>query len=259
MASFTNIVLPWVLASGLMLFKLKAALDVAKWLKCRLQLDFIAVFVVGWITVLILQTAIILLLSLPGFLSRPALIASLGISFLLIHLQARSLPRLDFSAAARGIYRAPAAVFALIVAVLWLRSALIFDSTWDGQVYGLPRLILWMQAKTVFLHLDLPQINIVANEWNAELGMLAYALWSGSYVGFNFANLEFFIVLVVGIFWVASLLGMPRFWSQCVAVAFSCAPALIGLVVVAKGDLLACVAICLAFGWLLPIRRLESP
>jgi hypothetical protein len=79
--------------------------------------------------------------------------------------------------------------------------------------------------------------------------------FSGAYLGFNFGNLEILIVLFAVIAWIAGLLGVPLFGAFFLSAVLGSAPAILGLASTVKGDLLACTAFLMAFGWLIQLKE----
>jgi hypothetical protein len=253
-----DLALPFALATTLLIVKLFNVVCIARIVSAKCHLDATASLIAAWLLLVALQTAVILALSAAGHLDQFAFVSLWIVGSAVLFSAAYALPRLSLRARLNGWNLVPLLAGALVLGAVWLRSALFFDSTSDGQTYGLPRLILWLHAKSVFIHMDTPQINLFTNEWIAELNMVAYALWSGDYLGFNFGNLELLAVFIATVYWIARLLGIPGVIALVMAVAFVSTPAVIGLATVMKGDLLACVALCIAFGWLLRIKRGEQ-
>jgi hypothetical protein len=254
-----EVALPMAVATGFFLLKLFNIACLSRALSAKYQLSSISSWVAAWTLILAFQTAAIIVLSIVSRLERlPFVLLWLAFS-LALYVFCRRCPERTIAWRTLRDSMLPMLVAALVLIVLWLRAAFLFDATWDAQTYGLPRLILWLQAKSVLIHMDTPQINLFTNEWIAELNMLAYALVSGDYLGLNFGNLECLLVLGLALIWTARQLGVPPPVAAIIAAALMSTPAIVGLATVMKGDLLACVAIVVAFGWLLQVRTRSQP
>ncbi len=205
-----------------------------------------------------LQSGIILGLSSVGLLHRPYFLAFSFLSASLIYWRTRSVQFDSWPDHKSWRNHLPLIAIAFVLFTMWLRTLFFYDYTWDAQTYGLPRLAFWLNYGSVFVHMPTLQMNVFVNEWNAELNALAYALASGGYLGFGFGNFEVLLVLFLTITWVASLLGAPIFWALCLSAVLGSSPAMLGLASTIKGDLLACTAFMMVFGWLIHINRGES-
>ena len=258
MGMLGQLALPFFSATALLIVKFLNVACIARIVSARTRLTAMPAFVGAWLLLIVFQTALMLALSAFGHLDRITFVTVWIACSALLFRTASAAPKFPVRPRAGGWNLLPLVAIVLIVGVLWLRAALFFDSTWDGQTYGLPRLIFWLHAKSVFIHMDTPQNNLFTNEWISELNMVAYALWCGDYLGFNFGNLEILIVFVGAIYWTARLLEIPETIALSVAAILVSAPAIVGLATVMKGDLLACAALCLAFAWLLQIKRGEQ-
>ena len=216
--------------------------------------DQLSGFIAGWLLIVALQSGIVLLLSAFALLSRWPVLACMLLSAAWMHWRGRRLQLRGPGRLTWNCYPPLLSVVFVFIAV-WLRSLFFYDYTWDAQVYEIPRLVIWLQAASVFIHMPTLQLNLFVNEWNAELNALAYALASGAYVGFAFGNLEVLLLLFCAVVWVGVLLGATTFWAICLAAIIASAPAVLGLASTVKGDLMACTAFVMAFGWLVRITR----
>jgi hypothetical protein len=142
---------------------------------------------------------------------------------------------------------------------LLCRSLYFFDVTWDGLTYELSRISFWKSFHTLFIQLPTLQLNIFTNEWNGELNALYYALLAGNDQATSFGNAEIWLVGVAAYSWLAEGFGLTRKLTWVVGLALAATPLLLGLSVTVKGDLLACVALALAVGWLLRIQASSCP
>lgn len=209
----------------------------------------------SWLSVQAAQTAILLILSVAYLLVSSIFLVSVVLLAILIYVLTRSI-RLPFWPEKIGCRdRWLLAAIAIPLLVMWVRAMFLYDFTWDAQTYGFPRLAMWLNYGSVFVHMPTPQLNLFVNEWNGELNSLAYALASNSYLGFAFGNVEVLVALVVTLIWIARLLDAPKFWALSLAAMLSSAPALLGLASTVKGDLLACVSFLMTVGWLIHIKR----
>jgi len=248
-----------VAASAYLALKLFLAFEVAKLIQPRWALDRFSSLIAGWLIILALQAGLVLGLSAGRLLYRPYFLAPTLIFAVLIYWRTRtlSLPREIVNPSWRD-YPALIVICGVLV-LMWLRSLVFYDFTWDAQTYGLPRLAIWLNAGSVFVHMPTLQLNLFVNEWNAELNALAFALASGSYLGFSFGNLEVLLWLFVSITWVARLLGASAYWAIILSAVLGSTPAMIGLASTIKGDLLAITAFVMMVGWLIHGRRDQSP
>lgn len=243
------------MASGYLLLKLFLVFSIAKHIQSKWSFDRISSLIAGWLIIQVLQSGVILSLSAIGLLQQPYFLVFSLLLASFIYWQTRSL-RFDSSYVEKSWQNLlPFISILFILFAEWIRSLFFYDFTTDAHVYGLPRLAFWLNYSSVFVNMPTPQLNLFVNEWNAELNSLAYGIASGSYLGFGFGNLEVLLLLFATIAWVAMLLGAPLFWALCLAATFGSTPAIIGIATTVKGDLLACVAFMMAFGWLLYIKR----
>jgi len=148
---------------------------------------------------------------------------------------------------------------AVVFVFLLLRSLYFYDVTWDALTYELARISFWKQFHTLFIKLPTLQANIVTNEWNGELNALYYSLLAGNDQATSFGNSEVWLVAAGTYSWLAAGFGLAKKLSWVVGLLLAATPALLGLAVTVKGDLLACVALGLAVGWLLRIGASSSP
>ncbi|WKJ92023.1 hypothetical protein QZJ86_07735 [Methylomonas montana] len=236
-------------------FKLFLVISIAKLIRLKWAFDQVSSLIAGWLLIQVLQSGIILGLSAVGQLHRPYFLAFSFLSASLIYWCTRSVQFDSWPDHKSWRNQLPLIAIFFVLFTMWLRALFFYDYTWDAQTYGLPRLAFWLNYGTVFVHMPTLQLNVFVNEWNAELNALAYALASGGYFGFGFGNFEVLLVLFVTITWVASLLGAPIFWALCLSAVLGSSPAMLGLASTIKGDLLACTAFMMVFGWLIHIRR----
>jgi hypothetical protein len=102
-------------------------------------------------------------------------------------------------------------------------------------------------------------LSIFTNEWNGELNALYYSLLAANDQATSFGNAEIWLVGAATYSWLAESFGLMRKLSWAVGLVLAATPALLGLSVTVKGDLLACVALALAVGWLLRIKASSCP
>jgi hypothetical protein len=145
----------------------------------------------------------------------------------------------------------------LLAFVAW-RAMLFADPTWDAQTYGVPRIALWMNYRSIFVDMPTEQINIFSSEWNGELNSLLYGIVSRRIDQLAFANVEALAILCLASYWLAVEFGATRGSRTLVAMAICCTPAILGLATTTKGDLLACATVVLAFAWLAVSLRTHS-
>lgn len=246
------------MASAYLALKLFLVFAVARFMQPRWALDRFSSLIAGWLMVQALQAGLVLGLSAVGLLYQPYFLTLTLIFAALVYWRTRmlSLPRETVNPSWRN-HPALIAIGAVLV-LMWLRSLFLYDFTWDAQTYGLPRLAIWLNSGSVFVHMPTLQLNLFVNEWNAELNALAFALASGGYLGFAFGNLEVLLWLFVSIAWVARLLGASAYWAIILSAVLGSAPAMIGLASTIKGDLLAITAFVISVGWLIRAMRDKS-
>jgi uncharacterized protein YneF (UPF0154 family) len=243
------------MASAYLALKLFLVFSIAKLIRPKWAFDRVSSLIAGWLLIQALQSGIILGLSAVSLLNHPYFVAFSLLSASLVCWRTRSLQFDSWPDHKSWRSHLPLISIAFVLFAMWLRSLFFYDYSWDAQTYGIPRLVIWLNYGSLFVHMPTLQLNMFVNEWNAEINAMAYALASGAYLGFGFGNLEVLLVLFFTITWVALLLGAPVFWALCLSAVLGSAPAMLGLASTIKGDLLACTAFVMAFGWLIHIKR----
>lgn len=230
-----------------MVIKLSAITIFAAFLHKRLE-DSLTAWLHSWLAIQTVQIVAIMGLSLASALSGDAMWGFLLLVFI-------------FSIGACLVYgarlNAPRSQVILVCAaialplVLWaVRSMVLADYTMDSQTYGTVRIALWMNYKSVFVHMPTVMVNIFADEWNGEINALLYALVAGSIQGAMMGNAEVLIVVTLAAIWLARRFGASQFGSMMIGLVVATSPAFIGLASVTKGDLLSCVGVMMAIGML---------
>ncbi|MDP2109750.1 MAG: hypothetical protein Q8N48_14125 [Thiobacillus sp.] len=258
MDSTVSFILEAGMASAYLALKLFLVFAVARFIQPRWALDRFSSLIAGWLMIQALQAGLVLGLSAVGLLYQPYFLTITLIFAALVYWRTRMLSLLRETV--NLSWRDHPALIAIggVLTLMWLRSLFLYDFTWDAQTYGLPRLAIWLNSGSVFVHMPTLQLNLFVNEWNAELNALAFALASGGYLGFAFGNLEVLLWLFVSIAWVARLLGASAYWAIILSAVLGSAPAMIGLASTIKGDLLAITAFVIAVGWLIRAMRDKS-
>lgn len=258
MSTTTTFIFEAGMASAYLAIKLFLVFAVAKLIQPRWALDRLSSLIAGWLIVQALQAGLVLGLSAVGLLYQPYFLTLTLIFAALVCWRTRmlSLPRESVNPSWRD-HPALIAIGGILI-LMWVRSLFLYDFTWDAQTYGLPRLAIWLNSGSVFVHMPTLQLNLFVNEWNAELNSLAFALVSGGYLGFAFGNLEVLLWLFVSIAWVARLLGASAYSAIVLSEVLGSTPAMIGLASTIKGDLLAIVAFVIAAGWLIHAMKDKS-
>ncbi len=210
----------------------------------------------AWITIQVLTISAMLIVSTWSALTATFawmwLIGIASVSAVMRLLSGDStlkLPRID----------TPTIVFLVLVAVMALRSFVMFDYTLDAFAYGYPRLAIWMNYGTLLVQMNTIQINIFSNEWNGELNGLLYGLSSGNIQGFAFGNVEVMGILFLSAKWFASLLSAKSIQSSAIALVIGSSPAVLGLASTTKGDLLAIAGVLLTAAFTLKAIREKQP
>lgn len=239
------------MASAYFALKLFLVFAVSGFIQPRWGLARFSSLIAGWLMIQALQAGLVLGLSAVGLLYQPYFLTMTLIFAAFVYWRMRMLPHPRETV--KQSWRNHPALIAIggVLVLMWLRSLFLYDFTWDAQTYGIPRLAIWLNSGSVFVHMPTLQLNLFVNEWNAELNALAFALVSGGYPGFAFGNLEVLFWLFVSIAWVARLLGASAYWAIILSAVLGSTPAMIGLASTIKGDLLAITAFVIAVGWLL--------
>lgn len=241
------------MASSYLALKLFLVFSIAKLIQLKWALDKFSSLISGWLVIQALQSGVILSLSAIGLLQQPYFLAFSLLLASFIYWRTRSL-LFDLCYIEKSWQNLlPFIAIVFVLFAMWLRSLFFYDYTWDAQVYGLPRLVIWLNYSSVFVHMPTQQLNLFVNEWNGEFNALAYGLVAGDYLGFSFGNLEILLVLFVVIAWIAILIGVPVAWGILLSAVFGTSPAIIGLASTVKGDLLACTAFLISLGYLIKI------
>jgi hypothetical protein len=251
--------MPALLASAYLLLKILVAVLWARREPRRGADAFVTAFLTAWLLVQLGQTGIIFVLSALRLLAPTPFwlaTAASAVAAAIFALRARGNPW------TLPTPRKPAfwllACMALTVVLLWVRAVFLTDFTWDAQTYGIPRIGIWMAWQSVFEHMPSRQLNLYANEWNGELNALAYGLAAAGLDGLSFANVEIFGVGLLTLAWVARQLGAHWTAAFFCALLLGATPAMIGLAVTVKGDLLACVGILMAIGFAVEASRRQD-
>lgn len=202
----------------------------------------------AWLGVQFAQISVLLLLSSFHALSRTAiwiwlfvLVVSGGIAWTI---------------SGRKIRRPTGAEIAMFVLVaipftVWIfRCMVLPDFSPDGQAYGTARIALWMNYRSVFIHMPTIMVNIFADEWNGELNGLMYAFSAGNLQGEMMGNAEILIVAMLSSMWAARRFGASVVGAILVGLLMATTPAFVGLGAVTKGDLMSCVGVVMAVGTL---------
>jgi len=142
---------------------------------------------------------------------------------------------------------------AAVILVAGWRALVFSDSQWDAMTYELPRVAIWMNYQTVFVHMPTVQANIFSSEWNGELNSLLYGLAVGNVHQLAFANIEVLIFLAIASHWLADQWGARH--KSLIAAAVVSTPAVLGIASTMKGDLMAVAGIVIAFGWIVRAGR----
>ncbi|CAG4900924.1 hypothetical protein [Paraburkholderia saeva] len=208
--------------------------------------DRLSVWLHTWLAVQIAQTVLIMILSLFGALSKHAIWSYLLSLFGLGVVG-------DFTRRIRFKWPAPSTVLIAVVLaiplILWaIRCMLLFDFSLDAQTYGSVRIGLWMNYRSVFVHMPTLMVNIFASEWNGELNALVYALSTNTLQGALMGNAEILVVATLASMWASRQFGAGQFGSAMAGLLMATSPAFLGLAAVTKGDLLSCVGVIMAIG-----------
>ncbi len=247
----------FVLPSAYLFLKAAAIWAVGKGFSARFGHDRLTALLAAWMMVNAGQNALILALSAFDALSQPFFIICVLLAVAAVHvaMQQSRFPPIAEADLPQARLMLPLGLLAILLLLFWLRSGLGADYTWDAQTYGVPRLAIWLNYGTVFIHMPTIQLNLFVNEWNGELNALAYGLAAGSYAAFNYANLEVLAGFMAVVFWLARLLGAPVLNALCLMLILGSMPAILGLASTLKGDLLGCVGFLFTAGWLLRLLR----
>lgn len=128
---------------------------------------------------------------------------------------------------------------AIPIFALCYRGLYFYDNTWDALVYGLPRIAFWHHSGTLLTQISTETINIVSNEWNGELIALQAWLATGHMQAVNLAGVEIWIVTFGALIAWCRNLGIRDYRAPTLALFMMSCPAVMGLAMTVKGDLLA--------------------
>lgn len=224
----------------------------------KTSFDRLSGLIAGWLIILAFQNGLILALSACGYMYQSFFVIII-ISIVLFTCRWDVVKSSLLMIKEKNFWICPEIIgICLVLTLIWLRSLFFYDFTWDAQTYGIPRLALWLNSGSIFNHMATLQLNLFANEWNAEINDLAFALFSSDYIGFGFGNLEILLWLFISIVWVSRLVGLSNKWALVLAAVLGSVPAMIGLACTIKGDLLAVVAFIISVGWLILAHKDKS-
>lgn len=197
----------------------------------------------SWIGLQIGLMGFLLLLSPFGMVGGAAVWLFLGAILALLMMKP---PRLAFPAVNLSPTQVLAALGAVAVfGALFYRSLIFFDTTWDALVYELPRVAFYKEGHSLLVSYKTEMINIFANEWNGEFVALVASLASGTDQAMGFGGAEIWIWGWIALIAVAQRFGARPFTAWSISLALMTTPALLGLSMVVKGDLLAILALSL--------------
>lgn len=247
----------FLLPTAYLFLKVAAVWAVGKGFSARFGHDRLTALLAGWMMVNAGQNALILGLSAFDALSQPLYIlcALFAVAAVYAAMRQSRFPAISEADVPQARLILALGLLAILLLLFWLRAGFGADYTWDAQTYGVPRLAIWLNYGTVFVHMPTIQLNLFVNEWNGELNALAYGLAAGSYTAFNYANLEVLAGFMAVVFWLARLFGAPVLNALCLMLILGSMPAILGLASTLKGDLLGCVGLLFAAGWLLRLLR----
>ena len=226
-----------------------------KWCK-----DYLESIVASWLTVNLITIGFMLLLSGFHAVNRIGLLACFtGLSLLLIKFAidqnkaaGNNQFKHDLALFTEGF--APLALVTLIIifAALSYRSFYFYDNTWDAIVYELPRISVYAQHMTLFIHEPTHILNIFVNEWNGELNALYYVAATQNDQASSFGNVEVWLFSVfIAAWFMGSILDVPKRWQLLSGITILSLPACVALAMTVKGDLLSISGSLLTVGWFL--------
>lgn len=217
-------------------------------------------FLSAW---LILQTALyfwMLVFSLPKEITQASMWGFLAVSFFITAgfycLSQVKIPVFKLSSDETDSYFSKPAITAIVLGVLvfiflFYRSLFFFDNTWDALTYELTRIFFYAHYQTLFVIQPTQALNIFANEWNGELNALFYVLVTANSQASSFGNVEIWFFSFLCFAYVLGEFGVPNKFKLLFGWAVATAPALLGLAMTTKGDLLSIATFVLGFVFLL--------
>jgi hypothetical protein len=213
--------------------------------------DLLEGFVAGWLFVQLGLMAAMFGLSLGGHLTGAALWAALTVASVGLAIAVWRGDDPNPASEARWLDNplVAGAILAAVAAfgVLSYRGLYFFDSSREGVLSGVPRILFYAQHRSLFAAGPAP---LLAADWNAELNGLFYVLTTGDPQAMNLGNAEVFLVACVGYAWLAGVFGAPpRYWLA-LGVAAATVPPLAAHHTTVQGDALAALTLPLAVGWL---------
>lgn len=147
----------------------------------------------------------------------------------------------------------------IIFFVLTYRSFYFYDNTWDALTYGLTRIAFYAHYHSFLVIQPTQAVNIFSNEWNGELNGLFYLLATANAQAISFGNVEIWLVGFLGFSWFCGLLTVPARLRLLCGLALGSVPALLGLSMTVKGDLLAIVALTISLSYTYRVLVEEPP
>jgi hypothetical protein len=228
---------------GLMGLKLLVIASLNRKLGERIP-NFLGGWLASWLTVHTTMVA--------AFLALSAFQALTPIAIWILFSGAAALLHRQWGHFSEKLSQAPGTwIFFIIFGAMVVRASISQEFTLDAQSYGLARLGLWMNYRSVLVHMPTEQLNIFSNEWNGELIALSYGLAAHSIQGFMLGNVEVLLVFFLAASFLSRALGAPQGWASLVALLAASSPAVLGLTGTLKGDGLAVAATLMAAGWLI--------
>lgn len=124
----------------------------------------------------------------------------------------------------------------LFISLNLIRGAVFNDTTYDVDVYGIPKIALYYQNNSIFNTSGSSDLRIDAYERNGELNFLHGLLITRNPKFLGIVSNEIWISIFVGIYALSRVVGAFRFDALLIGTFLSTAPIIYGMSAVTKGD-----------------------
>lgn len=258
----SNVVLLFSLSLGILL-KLALTTVLYRFLSPRVDKKSYALLL-SWMFAYLYMMFAMLLLSLFHRLDGPgiAVMMALGSTAVFLYSRKSRISTLKQIVSFRLSPIACVGIVSIVMLLGWLllRSLYFLDNTWDAMVYSLPRLSIFGHHKTLFVHQNTLAINVFANEWVGELNCLYYMLMAVNEQATGFGNVENLAFLILVFYWFFDERDLPAGIGLLFSLLLVATPAMLGLAMTVKGDLLAAGFLLLSYSLFRKHENLpESP
>lgn len=238
--------LPLMIASGT---KFLLIVIVGTYLEKK-EKSFTGRLVCGWLIVYTYIIGVLLIMSATSSITRANLYLSLIVPIILLGFIKRNRIKCFFINMMENkkiaINISMVMAFALILYVA-AHSLVYMDSTWDSHTYGITRILLFCQNKSLFVNMKTLMLNVFTNEWNGELNAVFYRTITNRNQGISFGNAEnfFYGMLCIAYFFQQFKINQKIKWGYLLLII--CQPILLAMSMTIKGDFLVTFLMILAY------------